>query len=315
MCRSRSQSSNFLKSFPLPDLPPFPPHKKLPLPSPHLLNLSPMGCVSSSFLEDDAGNITPTFGHHIVSLTSTTYGLLSTLDPATPHQTPPPSPPPPPPPPPRSISPAPPRRPEPEIINSWELMAGLDPLTPLKPLKPTTPLNPGKENAHRSLHFPDPTKKTNVLRPSNTTIQPRCRSLESFERLCPPGGEQAVVLYTTTLGGIRKTFEDCNAVRAALESLGVWILERDVSMDLGFREELRGLMAGKVDLPKVFVRGRYIGGAEQVLRIHEEGGLGVLVEGLPKVRHGGACDGCGGVRFLPCFRCSGSRKLVLPAGG
>ncbi|KAL0913182.1 hypothetical protein M5K25_016623 [Dendrobium thyrsiflorum] len=278
-----------------------------------------MGCVSSSFLEDEAGNLSPGFGHHIVSLTSTTYGLLSNLDPATPYQTPPPPPPPPPPPlplsgPPSSISPVPRRRPEAEIINSWELMADLDIFTPLKPLNHTIPLNPGKENAHRALHFPDPTKKANILRPSNTTIPPWRHILESFEKLCPPGGEKAVVLYTTTLRSIRKTFEDCNAVRAALEGLGVWVLERDVSMDLGFREELRMLMAGSVALPRVFVRGRYIGGAEQVLRMHEEGELGVLVEGLPKVRHSGACDGCGGARFLPCFRCSGSRKLVVPTG-
>lgn len=120
-----------------------------------------------------------------------------------------------------------------------------------------------------------------------------------------------MVLYTTTLRGIRKTFEDCNAVRAALDGLGVWVRERDVSMDLGFREELRGLMSEPVAVPRVFVRGRYIGGAEQVLQMHEDGRLGLLVEGLPKSRNSGACDGCGGVRFLPCFRCSGSRKLVV----
>lgn len=141
--------------------------------------------------------------------------------------------------------------------------------------------------------------------------------MDMFERRCPPGGEQAVVLYTTTLRGIRKTFEDCNAVRAALEGLGVWVRERDVSMDMGFREELRNLMSGTNDggggalVPRLFVRGRYIGGAEEVLRIHEEGGLAKLVEGLPKARcGGGACDGCGGARFLPCFQCSGSRKVV-----
>ncbi|KAK8945033.1 hypothetical protein KSP39_PZI007697 [Platanthera zijinensis] len=231
-----------------------------------------MGCASSSYLDGDgdgdAGNLTSGLGHHIVYLTSTTYGLLSTLDsPSLPHA---------PLPPPLSaisstISCLSRRRPEPEIINSWELMAGLDPLTPLEPI-----------------------------------------NLEAFERRCPPGGEQAVVLYTTTLRGIRSTFENCNAVRAALEGLGVWFRERDVSMDLGFREELRDLMGGRVAVPRVFVRGRHIGGVEQVMRMHEEGVLGFLVDGLAKSRHvGGACDGCGGARFFPCLRCSGSRKLVL----
>lgn len=53
------------------------------------------------------------------------------------------------------------------------------------------------------------------------------------------------MIYTTTLRGVRKTFEDCNAVRAAMEGLGVLVCERDISMDIGFREELRELMKGR----------------------------------------------------------------------
>ncbi|CAA6655889.1 unnamed protein product [Spirodela intermedia] len=122
-----------------------------------------------------------------------------------------------------------------------------------------------------------------------------------FPRRCPPGGENAAVIYTTTLRGIRKTYEDCSAVRAALQGLGVWFKERDVSMDMGFRQELRELL---------FVRARYIGGPEEVLRIHEEGGLEKLLDGLPRAQPGHLCDGCCGDRFLPCFRCNGGRKLV-----
>lgn len=55
-----------------------------------------------------------------------------------------------------------------------------------------------------------------------------------------------MVLYTTTLRGIRKTFEDCNNVRDALESYEICISERDVSMHLEFRNELRKLMGGKL---------------------------------------------------------------------
>ncbi|KAG7017462.1 hypothetical protein SDJN02_19327, partial [Cucurbita argyrosperma subsp. argyrosperma] len=45
-------------------------------------------------------------------------------------------------------------------------------------------------------------------------------ALKQFEERCPPGGETAVVIYTTTLRGIRKTFEDCNKVRSMVESVG-----------------------------------------------------------------------------------------------
>ncbi|KAI9117001.1 hypothetical protein K1719_012000 [Acacia pycnantha] len=67
-------------------------------------------------------------------------------------------------------------------------------------------------------------------------------SLDRFERICSPSWENRVVIYTTTLRGAQKTFEACNAVRATIESSGVQICERDVSMDQGFREELRELL-------------------------------------------------------------------------
>lgn len=136
--------------------------------------------------------------------------------------------------------------------------------------------------------------------------------------LCPPNGQDRVVLYTTTLRGIRKTFEACNAVRSVIEALGILFCERDISMDSGFREELRELMEGrdKCELvpPRLFVKGRYIGGVDDIMRVVEEGGLPDLVQGLPKVRTGYVCEGCGGARFLPCFRCNGSCKMVMEVG-
>lgn len=124
-----------------------------------------------------------------------------------------------------------------------------------------------------------------------------------------------MVIYTTTLRGVRKTFEACNAVRAVMEGYGVFVCERDISMDQGFREELRKLMQGKDSSelvpPRVFVKGRYMGGADEVLKTMEEGHLGRLLQDLPKSKAGFVCDGCGGVRFLPCFTCNGSCKVVV----
>ncbi|KAM0935041.1 putative glutaredoxin, Thioredoxin-like superfamily [Dioscorea sansibarensis] len=260
-----------------------------------------MGCVSSSFLEDEERIVRPALGHHIVSLTSTTYGLLTTLDHSTVPQTPsPPTPPPPPPPPPMSPSlPHLPLRSEPEIINSWELMADLDLSTPTNTPMPRR--LPSKQHSHSHSHSRSHSQSHRAL---FFTDQPL--KLEK--------SEHTVVLYTTTLRGVRKTFEDCNAVRSVLQGLGVAVKEKDVSMDLGFLEELRRAMKGRNDgfvVPRLFVKGRYVGGVEEVMRLHEEGGLAKLVEGLPKVKVGAVCDGCGGVLFLPCFQCSGSRKVVV----
>nr|XP_043613584.1 uncharacterized protein At3g28850-like [Erigeron canadensis] len=300
-----------------------------------------MGCASSHLLnhDEDFTKIgSSALGHHIVSLTSTTYGLL-TLDPLSSKT---------------NVSSSvisifpksesePISEPPPEVINSWELMAGLDPTPESFRLYPNKNLifqqnshldhknlktqeksnldhkNPiFQENSnldHKNLIYPEKSnldeKNPIFLKP----ISPKTFSLDEFENLCPPKGENKVVLYTTTLRGVRKTFEACNAVRAVLEGYGVFVCERDISMDQGFKEELRELLKGKdrVELvpPRVFVKGRYLGGAEEVLKKMEEGSLGKLLEGLPKSKGGYVCEGCGGVRFLPCFRCNGSCKMVV----
>ncbi|KAG6477132.1 uncharacterized protein At3g28850-like [Zingiber officinale] len=152
-------------------------------------------------------------------------------------------------------------------------------------------------------------KKKVTLVPRTQNARDSALFLHSYEEKCPPGGKNKVVFYSTTLRGIRKTFENCNAVRSALESHRVQIGERDISMDSGYREELRSLMGSKeLSIPVVFVKGRLIGGAEEVLKLEEEGKLGPLLEELPRVTV--ACEACAGVRFIMCMDCRGSCKVL-----
>lgn len=147
--------------------------------------------------------------------------------------------------------------------------------------------------------------------PVKVVAQKTMSALEIFEEICPPGGTEAIVLYTTSLRGIRRTYENCNNIRGIVQSFGIPIDERDVSLHLEFRNELRGLMGKVVTAPRLFIKGRYIGGVEEVSKLHEEERLGELLAGLPKDGStGGLCDGCGGSRFLPCFDCNGSCKRV-----
>ncbi|KAL5721256.1 hypothetical protein ACHQM5_013838 [Ranunculus cassubicifolius] len=133
--------------------------------------------------------------------------------------------------------------------------------------------------------------------------------LELFERKCPNAGENAVIIYTTTLRGIRRTFEDCNIVRSIVESHQIQMFERDISMDSGYREELRVIMGKKdINVPVLFVKGRLIGGADVVQKLEEEGKLAVLFDGVAKAT--APCDGCAGMRFVMCMDCSGSCKVM-----
>lgn len=134
--------------------------------------------------------------------------------------------------------------------------------------------------------------------------------LSDFEDKCPPGGEDSVILYTTSLRGIRKTFQDCNTIRFLLESFGVVHFMRDVSMHMEFREELWRILGGRVVPPRLFIRGRHIGGADEVVRLHEQGKLRKLLEGIPITVTNCPCHGCAGVRFVLCLNCNGSRKII-----
>ncbi|KAK9105043.1 hypothetical protein Scep_021887 [Stephania cephalantha] len=123
--------------------------------------------------------------------------------------------------------------------------------------------------------------------------------------------DKKVVIYYTSLRGVRKTFEDCCNARMILKGLGIRVDERDVSMHYRFREELKELLgSGFIDgLPKVFAKGRYIGGAYEIKQMNEEGKLQKLLQGCEKENDDEMCEVCVDVRFVPCDKCSGSCKI------
>ena len=144
--------------------------------------------------------------------------------------------------------------------------------------------------------------------------------LSQYPEKCPPGGADSVVIYTTSLQGVRRTFEDCNRVRAILELHRVAYDERDVSLHGGFLVELKELFAEEEQVgptvPRVFVKGRYLGGAEEVAELNDSGRLGQIFSraGVEKGFGRLGCQGCGGARFVPCLECGGSCKVVAGGG-
>ncbi|KAL5077107.1 hypothetical protein RYX36_016091 [Vicia faba] len=89
-------------------------------------------------------------------------------------------------------------------------------------------------------------------------------------------------------------------------------------MDSGFLSELHrvtGRQSG-LSLPRVFINERYIGGAEEVRWLHENGELKKLLEGLPVAdSYLHACHVCGDHRFLLCGLCSGTREVYAEKSG
>ncbi|KAK9271942.1 hypothetical protein L1049_002309 [Liquidambar formosana] len=268
---------------------------------------------------------------------------------------------------------------EPETINIWELMEGLEDRSPLRPLNHIRSFSFDVVRSPTRAPFDRPKSKLQ----ENGTVSPKTIWLQiadndsisksiisefdpevistfrkSLQELSPDNpfhlrpldsekqevtdkqledtdtkkvndivadhkrlsyGKDKVVVYFTSLRGVRKTYEDCCNVRVILKGLGVRVDERDVSLHSGFKEELRDLLGDGFNgggLPRVFVGSKYIGGADEIRRLHEDGKLEKVLEGCEMVDGGGGCGGgggvceaCGDVRFVPCETCSGSCKI------
>ncbi|XP_078429122.1 glutaredoxin family protein [Wolffia australiana] len=137
--------------------------------------------------------------------------------------------------------------------------------------------------------------------------------LDGLPALPPPGGAARVVLYTTSLRGVRRTFEACETARKLVEAHchGLAELdERDVSLHAEFLKELRELLGEEALVPRLFVMGRYVGGVEKIEEFNEIGRLRLIVRLAAGGSVRGVCSGCGGARFVPCVDCSGSRKVA-----
>uniref|UniRef100_A0A0E0K9C5 Glutaredoxin domain-containing protein n=1 Tax=Oryza punctata TaxID=4537 RepID=A0A0E0K9C5_ORYPU len=263
-------------------------------------------------------------GVHVVRLTSTTLGSLEVdkggpratevaaprappmrMVPRTPTMTPPN---------------------EPEAIDAWALMAGLEEHSPL--LVPPF--------ARHSFSFPI-TAVSPELAAASCKVTPlplampathaaAAKGCEEEERKSAPVRPRKAVLYFTSLRGVRATHEDCCLARAILRGYGVRVDERDVSMHRGFRDELNGLLglgrgalakcwapAAPV-LPSLFVDGELVGNADEVKRLHEAGELAARLAGCESAAPGeaaGACEACADVRFVLCEACSGSCKVYV----
>ncbi|KAL3629349.1 hypothetical protein CASFOL_026571 [Castilleja foliolosa] len=259
---------------------------------------------------------------------------------------------------------------EPETINAWELMEGLEDISPLRPgrhlrsfsfqvpsntslsslddpptprvkekvvdssPKPTTWLDlvdsdtNSNSNGTSIVSEFDPDviatfrKALEELPPANpfylkpTSVEKPVKEFIPANKVVPRGKDKLIV-YFTSLRGVRKTYEDCCHVRVILKGVGVKVDERDVSMHSGFKEELKKLLGDGFGLPRVFIGRKYIGGADEIRRLNEDGKLEKLVEGCELLndiggdggQNGNVCEACGDIRFVPCETCSGSCKI------
>ncbi|KAK9683457.1 hypothetical protein RND81_10G142300 [Saponaria officinalis] len=132
----------------------------------------------------------------------------------------------------------------------------------------------------------------------------------------PPDSENKVVLYYTSLRVVRRTYEDCMAVRSILRGYRVRMEERDLSMDAAYVEELEKVSGSKGEkavkkLPRVYINGKYIGGVDEIKHLQETGVLVKMLREIMPCEGGGVCLVCGGCKYVVCECCDGSHKVYI----
>ncbi|KAL6201058.1 hypothetical protein ACLB2K_024773 [Fragaria x ananassa] len=158
------------------------------------------------------------------------------------------------------------------------------------------------KKAHHALDHAGSFKKLynsmETMRSASSSFKGKVKRLCSFfetDKLPPPRnvseetiqslGKQlrpSKSLVHSNLRGVRRTYEDCYAVKNIFRGFGVWVDESDISVDSAYRKELQRVLGAKnVSLPQVFIKGKYVGGAEVIKQLFETGELAKILQGLP----------------------------------
>ncbi|XP_054261793.1 LOW QUALITY PROTEIN: glutaredoxin domain-containing cysteine-rich protein CG31559-like [Macrosteles quadrilineatus] len=120
-----------------------------------------------------------------------------------------------------------------------------------------------------------------------------------------------IVVYTTTMGIVRSTYQRCLKVRQILRTHLVKYDEKDVFMSRETQAEIKERMnCEEILVPQVFIEGQYIGDAEVIERLNESGELRRILKPYKSPDACTTCQVCGGYRLLPCAVCNGSKKSV-----
>ncbi|XP_051121101.1 uncharacterized protein At5g39865-like [Andrographis paniculata] len=170
---------------------------------------------------------------------------------------------------------------EPEMINAWEMMEGLEDVSPVRPIHHFRSFSFQVPPSHSSLSSSEDQQTPRVKEHSDAAMADsdsnsnsnsndtsiasefdpeviatfrkalddlppantiHLKPLESEDHQPLVPRTDKLTVYFTSLRGVRKTFEDCCHVRVLLKGLGVKVDERDVSMHSGFKEELKELL-------------------------------------------------------------------------
>jgi len=123
-----------------------------------------------------------------------------------------------------------------------------------------------------------------------------------------------VIIYMTSLGIVRRTWERCRQAVALLDNHMIEFERRDLGFSRHLRSEFQNRLHGSndskcTDLPAIFVDGQYFGDLETLEKWSECGLLKRFLEPYKRTKnHRSLCQKCYGFCYYPCPTCRGSKK-------
>lgn len=124
-----------------------------------------------------------------------------------------------------------------------------------------------------------------------------------------------VVVYTTSAGIVRATFQHCLRVKTILSTLLVGFDEKDIFKCRAYQWELAERLRDddghdNVRIPQVFIEGYHLGNGEVIEQLNECGRLRKILRPYQRASANQVCHKCGGYLLLLCSACNGSKKSV-----
>eukprot|EP00053_Salpingoeca_punica_P009579 m.85768 g.85768 ORF g.85768 m.85768 type:complete len:508 (+) comp15071_c0_seq1:1295-2818(+) len=156
--------------------------------------------------------------------------------------------------------------------------------------------------------FQDMQTKLNRL----TTGDSLATKLEIAEEAAGESSGGKIVLYTSSVQAVKKSYMECHEVRRILQMLRVPFEERDIMMSAEYKVQLRERAPGATP-PVLFFNGKRLGGRDVIASMNENGKLAALFKSMPTIpvsAAGAECGVCGGKRFYPCTWCGGNKKSM-----
>lgn len=120
------------------------------------------------------------------------------------------------------------------------------------------------------------------------------------------------VAYVTTLGVIRRTFEDSKLMKTILNLNLIKYQERDIYLNQEYKRQLMMRCESPVTIPLLFVDGQVFGGIKELEYANESGKFPLLLGNFKMAKAPSqVCHCCGNAKFIACQTCNGSRKSTI----